>query len=258
MALKPCKSCKHKVDISAKVCPSCGVADPGVTLGQKIGGFVILVIIIAVTVSMCSRGNKDEPVEKVSQSVATKAYTITKDDFQEGRPRKVEVVLPKRVSDAELAEVAKSVRADTKSKPKTTFIGFRIEGQNDKAYWANASFAPDYKSSLIGLSAQDYETLKGLDLKEYPDRLGSWLRDGALGHLVVLYKRDGKYSMDQIFASGGKNTYSYRAKKLADGGLRLDEPDNMFNEYYVVDAKGNLQGWGENGVYMTLPPRPLL
>ncbi|MCR8935656.1 zinc ribbon domain-containing protein [Pseudomonas sp. S11A4] len=181
MALKPCKSCKHKVDISAKVCPSCGVADPGVTLGQKIGGFVILVIIIAVTVSMCSRGNKDEPVEKVTQSVATKAYTITKDDFQEGRPRKVEVVLPKRVSDAELAEVAKTVRADTKSKPKTTFIGFRIEGQNDKAYWANASFDPDYKA-LIGLSAQDYQHFASSRPEDLPDKVGSWLRDGALGH----------------------------------------------------------------------------
>lgn len=255
MALKPCKSCKHKVDISAKVCPSCGVADPGVTLGQKIGGFVILVIIIVVTVSMCSRGNKDEPVEKVTQSVATKAYTITKDDFQEGRPRKVEVVLPKRVSDAELAEVAKSVRADTKSKPKATFIGFRIEGQNDKAYWANASFDPDYKSSLIGLSAQDYQSLQTLDLKAYPDKVGSWLRDGALGHVMVLYKRNGKYAIDSIFPNGGKNTESYQAKKLPDGGLRLDEPENSFGEYYVVDGKGNLQGWGENGVYMTLPPR---
>ncbi|MCR8935730.1 zinc ribbon domain-containing protein [Pseudomonas sp. S11A4] len=203
MALKPCKSCKHKVDISAKVCPSRGVADPGVTRGQKIGGFVILVIIIAVTVSMCSRGNKDEPVEKVTQSVATKAYTITKDDFQEGRPRKVEVVLPKRVSDAELAEVAKAVRADTKSKPKTTFIGFRIEGQNDKAYWANASFDPDYKA-LIGLSAQDYQHLQALDLKTYPDKVGSWLRDGALGHVMVLYKRNGKYAIDSIFPNGGK------------------------------------------------------
>lgn len=254
MALKPCKSCKHKVDISAKVCPSCGVADPGVTIGQKIGGFVILIVIIAVTVSMCSGGYKDKPVESVTKNAAPKSYLITKDDFREGRPRKVEILLPKRVSDAELAEVAKAVRADTEFKAKTTFIGFRVEGQSDKAYWANASFDPDYKSHLIGLSAMDYQTLKALDLGGYPDKVGNWLRDGALGHVMVLYKRNGKYLIDSIFPSGGKNTNSYQAKKLPDGGLRLEEPGNSFGEYYVVDVKGNLQGWGENGVYMTLPP----
>ncbi|QBR32953.1 MULTISPECIES: zinc ribbon domain-containing protein [Pseudomonas] len=254
MALKPCKSCKHKVDVTAKVCPSCGVADPGITFLGKVAGFVFLIVIIGVTVSMCSGGTKDKPVEKVTQSVAPKSYSITKDDFQEGRPRKVEVLLPKRLSDAELADVAKAVRVDTKIKAKATFIGFRVEGQTDKAYWANASFDPDYKSSLIGLSAKDYQALKALDLAGYPDKVGSWLRDGALGHVMVLYKRNGKYAIDSIFPSGGKNTNSYQAKKLPDGGLRLDEPGNSFGEYYVVDARGNLQGWGENGVYMTLPP----
>ena len=253
MALKPCKSCKHQVDSSAKTCPGCGVANPGVTRGQQIGGLVILAIIIAVTVSMCSGGDKDKPAEKAAQSVVPKSYSITKDDFQEGRPRKVEVLLPKRVSETELAQVAQAVRADTTFKAKATFIGFRVEGQTDKAYWANASFDPDFKSSLIGLSARDYQTLRAADLKGYPDMIGNWLRDGALGHVKVLYKRDGQYFIDEIFVDG-KNTSNYLAKKLPDGGLRLDEPENDFGEYYVVDVKGNLQGWGETGVFMTLPP----
>lgn len=254
MALKPCKSCKHKVDTSAKTCPSCGVANPGTTVGQQIGGLVILGIIIAVVVSMCSGGSKDKPVEKAAQGDAAASYSITKDDFREGRPRKVEVTLPKRLSDAELAVVAQAIRADTKFNADRTFIGFRVEGQTNSSYWANASFDPDFKSSLIGLSASDYQSLRALDLKAYPDMIGSWLRDGALGHVMVLYKRNGKYFIDSIFADGGKNTESYLSKKLPDGGLRLDEPENSFGEYYVVDAKGNLQGWGENGVYMTLPP----
>lgn len=64
MALKPCKSCKHTVDASAKTCPSCGVANPGVTTGSAIGGGILLVIIIAVVVSMCSGGKGDEAAEK--------------------------------------------------------------------------------------------------------------------------------------------------------------------------------------------------
>ncbi|KJZ51996.1 zinc ribbon domain-containing protein [Pseudomonas marginalis] len=261
MALKPCKSCKHSVDASARVCPSCGVKNPGVTVGQHVLGLLILLVIIASAVTMCSGGDKDKPADKapvaerpVQRSVLPSAYAITQDDFREGRPRKVEVVLPKRLNDTELAEVAKAIRADTKFKADKTFIGFRVEGQTEKTYWANASFDPDYRTSLIGVSAKDYQTLQSLDLTAYPNRIGSWLRDGALGHVMVLYKQKDKYAIDSVFPSGRKNTQLYVGKKLSDGGLRLDDPESDFNEHYVVDAKGNLQGWGENGVYMTLPP----
>lgn len=67
MALKPCKSCKHQVDTSAKTCPNCGVANPGVTKGQTIGGLVILGIIVAVGFSMCSGGGKDEAEQKTAK-----------------------------------------------------------------------------------------------------------------------------------------------------------------------------------------------
>lgn len=261
MALKPCKSCKHTVDTTAKVCPSCGVKNPGVTVGQQIFGLLILLVIIAGAVTMCSGGDKETPADKAlpaekpaQSSVLPSTYSITKDEFREGRPRKVEVMLPKRLNDTDLAEVANAVRTDSKFKADKTFIGFRVEGQSDGAYWANASFDPDYRFSLIGLSAQDYQTLKALDLKAYPNRIGSWMQDGALGHVMVLYKQNDKYLLDSVFASGGKNTEHFVGKKQTDGGLRLDDPEASFNEHYVVDAKGNLQGWGENGVYMTLPP----
>lgn len=253
MALKPCKSCNHKIDTTVKICPNCGVKKPGVTLGQQIGGLVILALIVGVAVSMFSDGREEKPLDKTTHGTIPKAYAITTDDFREGRPRKVEVLLPKRISDAELVKVAKAVHDDTKVKAKTTFIGFRVEGQTDKAYWANASFTPQFSSSLIGLSAQDYQDLMLLDLKAYPDSVGSWLSDGALGHMKVLYKRNGKYLIDSIFPRGEKNTKNYQVQALPDGGLRLEEPENDFNEYYIIDAKGNLQGWGENGIYMTLP-----
>jgi hypothetical protein len=259
MSLKPCKSCKHSVDATAKVCPSCGVKNPGLTAAQQVLGLLLLVVFILVAVSMCSGPGKQESVAKVAQMAAPSAvthapYTLTKDDFRQGMPRKVEVTLPRRLSDTELAAVAKSVRDDTKFKPEKTFIGFRVEGQTDQAYWANASFDPEYRFSLIGMGEKDYQTLKTLDLKAYPDKIGSWMQDGALGHVKVLYKRNKKYAIDSIFPDGGKSTTYYRAKDLKEKGLRLDEPDNGFGEYYIVDAKGNLQGWSENGMYLTLPP----
>jgi hypothetical protein len=66
MALKACKSCKHQVDTSAKTCPNCGVANPGVTAGQQVMGAVFLLIIIAVTFSMCS--SKDDKAPEAEET----------------------------------------------------------------------------------------------------------------------------------------------------------------------------------------------
>ncbi|MDP2747970.1 hypothetical protein [Pseudomonas sp.] len=60
MALKPCKSCKHQVDTSAKVCPNCGVANPGVSAKEQLIGLVGLVVIIAIAFKACSGGDDKE------------------------------------------------------------------------------------------------------------------------------------------------------------------------------------------------------
>ncbi|MEB5930973.1 zinc ribbon domain-containing protein [Pseudomonas mosselii] len=182
-------------------------------------------------------------------------YEIVKDESREGRPRKVEVLLSRRLTDAELADVSKKIRDDSDVGADKTYIGYRVRGQTFGSYWANASFEPQYQGNVIALSAADYETLTNRDLSDYQTAQGVWLRDGALGHLMVLYTMNGKYFIDSVFAGGGKNREEYLAKPLPDGALRLETPDNGFGEYYVVSADGTLQGWGENGVYMTLLPR---
>lgn len=249
MALMACKECKAEISTTAKTCPQCGGHNPAAYKSVRIGGLIYLGLIGLVFYWFWGLMSP-EP-----KSTTAIPYTISKDELRDGRPRKVEVTLPRRLSDTELTEVAKAIRDNTELNADRTFIGFRVEGQTDSTYWANASFDPDYQSRVIGLSAADYQTLSELDLKGYPELVGSWLRDGALGHVMVLYKKGGKYFIDQLFAGGGKNTEAYRSKKLADGSLHLEDPDNGFHEYYLMKADGTLEGWGENGRYMSLLPR---
>lgn len=82
MALKPCKSCKHTVDASAKTCPNCGVANPGVTTGSVIGGLLILAIIIGVGVSMCSGGKSDKPEDAQAEKQAQIDDAACRKDLQ--------------------------------------------------------------------------------------------------------------------------------------------------------------------------------
>lgn len=257
MAEKPCKSCQHPVTLTTDTCPNCGVKQPGMSRGQQrlllvgVGSFVLLAI------AMCSNKPNSPPAESSATAAPAAArapvtFTITKDEGRAGRPRKMEVLLPRRLTDAELVLVASAVR-DTGKASLRTFIGFRVEGQQDKAYWANAMFDPDYKAHVIGLSEQDYNTLRYLNLNSYQNAMGLWMLDGALGHILVLYRKGDKYQMDSLFTTG-KRTETYVGKKLANGDLRLTDPDNGHGEYYVLKPDRILEGWGKEGRYQELPP----
>lgn len=219
-------------------------------------GWMASLLVAGIAVSTGIVEPKAGDVAGTTQAITPRyEYEIVKDEFSEGRPRKVEVLLSRRLTDAELAEVSKKIREDSDVDADKTYIGFRVRGQTFGSYWANASFEPQYQGNVFALSAADYETLMTRDLSDYQTAQGVWLRDGALGHLMVLYTMDEKYFIDSVFANGGRNRDEYLAKRLPDGTLRLQTSENDFGEYYVVSADGTLQGWGENGVYMTLLPR---
>ncbi|WP_311968572.1 DUF2511 domain-containing protein [Pseudomonas baltica] len=46
MSLTACKECKHEVSTTAKVCPSCGVSDPGTTATQAVLGLSLVALVV--------------------------------------------------------------------------------------------------------------------------------------------------------------------------------------------------------------------
>lgn len=257
MSLVPCKSCKHQVDSTAKTCPQCGVGEPGVSTVQKLLGLVALAAVIVLVVSMCSRGTDESPnlSTPAALSQPSAEYTILQDETRGTAKRTVEVVLPHRISVESLASIAKEIKSKATKTTDRTFIGYRVDGQTDTSYWATTHYNPDLDVMVQGLSLSDYEALASLPLDGYGRVIGSWLDDGPLGHVKVLYANDDGHFIDSVFVGGGVNTETYVASKLPDGSLRLEEPEAENGEYYIVTADGALQGWSENGNYQTLPPR---
>ncbi|MBF8779095.1 zinc ribbon domain-containing protein [Pseudomonas fulva] len=235
-----------------------------------ISGLVVGFLVMLVWAILVHDGNKPstpthaestatqaEPAFEVSDTKAVESpitYTITKDDYRSGGSilRKVEAMLPRRLSEQELKEVAYAIRDDYKTKLPHTFIGFRVEGQTADTYWASAKFQPDYEASIIGLKASDYQQLANTDLSQYPTMISSWLSDGMIGELMVLYKVKNTYKLDRIFTDG-KRTETYLAKDLDGQRLRLQQPDDENGEYYVLLPNGDLEGWSSNGKYAHLP-----
>ena len=69
MALVKCKECKKEVSDKAKECPHCGVKEPGVTVGQKAGGCLIMIVIFAAIVYYFSSGDSDDKTSKTNPAV---------------------------------------------------------------------------------------------------------------------------------------------------------------------------------------------
>lgn len=225
------------------------------------GVFAGLIALIGWTIFGPDEKTQTESVDTPAslEGSATRAFTsityeITKDDYRSGGSilRKVEAMLPRRLSEQELKEVAYAIRDDYKTKMPHTFIGFRVEGQTADTYWASAKFQPDYEASIIGLKASDYQQLANTDLSQYPTMISSWLSDGMIGELTVLYKVKNTYKLDRIFTDG-KRTETYLAKKLDGQRLRLQQPDDEDGEYYVLLPNGDLESWSSNGKYAHLP-----
>lgn len=248
MTLTACKDCSAQISTDAKACPQCGAHNAAGFKAARISGLIYLGLI---GLAFYWVWGLMSPAPKSETSIA---YTITQDEQRPYAPRKVEVMLPRRLSDAELAEVSAAVRDAAEAPADKTFIGYRVEGQTESAYWANASFDPEYQANVIGLTAEGYQRLANVDLSAYPEVLGSWLRDGALGHTLVLYKQGDQYAIDSYFQDGSKGTEVYAGKSLPDGNLRLEQP-NDFGEFYLVKQDGTLEGWSENGMYLALPKR---
>lgn len=70
MALVKCKECNSEVSSLARVCPKCGVRDPGVTWWHKVIGAVLLVLFSAFLVSRCAPNSDDTPAASANESSA--------------------------------------------------------------------------------------------------------------------------------------------------------------------------------------------
>lgn len=163
-----CKSCKHKVDSTAKTCPSCGVASPGVNVSAS--GCLVVIIIIALTGYITNviknksdqdAGTADTTIQQPTQTTIPRdvIYRIIDDESKRDIKRTVKVSLNKKVSEDVLREIAKSIKKNETHPHQRTFIVYFIEGDDKQGWWATTHFNPDLDVKIIGLSDDEEKRL---------------------------------------------------------------------------------------------------
>ena len=108
----------------------------------------------------------------------------------------------------------------------------------------------------MGLSGTAYNKLVNAKTEVDGEIVGKWMINrGALEYKIVAYKKDDDdkvYLVDQHLTSSTERVYK---STVTDDGLKLvDIEGNDFGEYFIINSKGELEHWSENGNYYTAKP----
>lgn len=149
----PCKTCNHQVAKNAKLCPSCGVKDPGLTFKDTmIGflGFIVLVVIGSIWLNSCTDEEAASPKEtKMELNQAQSYQLLSADDFSyPGRKRQqFNIAAPTANTFERLSQTAIQAAIDYQRQYSLdviyVFIGNDMEQINNGEAFAIARYAPD-------------------------------------------------------------------------------------------------------------------
>lgn len=161
MAMIKCKECKTEVSSKAKICPSCGVKDPGVKAKEVLGGLLILSLLVWVASWLFGGDSTQEPPKphaevnqtfEVKNGTPQKYHIIGNSDYSfAGRTRlDVYISSPNALSledrAATVQQAAKDYLHQKRANQVTAFLEVGNKATNNRGkgdHLAIATYTPD-------------------------------------------------------------------------------------------------------------------
>lgn len=180
-----------------------------------------------------------------------KGYKITSDILSGKVKRSVEVLLPSRIDEEALRSIADEIIGLSTVDVQRTFIGYRTEDSSESTtYWATTHYNPELNVKIVGASQSAYEKIKNA---EQPDdeKLGSWMSSRGFDSKLIAYKKNGEVYIKSVYKDGSYSNEIYE-KSVTEKGIKLQsESGKEFGEFFLINKKGELEFWSENGNYYT-------
>ena len=196
---------------------------------------------------------KPEPTQK-SEIKNFPEYKIVEDTVKRNIKRTVEVELSSRMDEETLIALAEKIYAMSDAKVERTFIFYRLANGSDGSAWATTHYNPEFKVDIVGATASDYERIKNTNISK-GEEIGSWMASRGMDSKVTAYKKDGQVYIQELYDFGplSKEDRVYESTELDEGIKLQSENDKDHNEYYIINKKGDLEFWSDNGNYYTAP-----
>jgi hypothetical protein len=175
---------------------------------------------------------------------------IVEDIKKRNIKRSVTVRLASKVSKEALGQIAKKIRKADKNNYKRTFILYYLpEMEIGMGAWATTHFNPELKVVILGLSLEEEKALKSKKGETTRDEIGAWITESLPG-ILTIYRKNESYIQEWQFNDGSKLT-RHLIKKSSSKGMRLEEENNHFGEYYIINSANNLETWDRSGLIST-------
>jgi hypothetical protein len=179
-------------------------------------------------------------------------YSITKDESMGNIKRSVDLSIEKPLTEKQLVAIAKEIKNSDTNEYERTFIGYVLADQTSSIYWATTHFNPLLQVNINGINLEDWEKSSDFSIPAEWDVIGKWLDLSPYsGGKIVIYIKSGKTYKHSTYLDG-----SIGNKKVVESssrlGRRFDYVDgSQHGDYCIIDFKGNLQYWDDEGWIQT-------
>jgi len=206
-------------------------------------------LLVSLLFAGCGQPSAEKDATVTASHTPTPAYTITQVTSTPGLSKvNIDVLLPEKVSEAELRQIAQKIKAGHDGYAKT-WIAYYLPGMKPGAgAWATTHFTPNLEVQILGASKEQEVSGKQRAGMVKGDVVGRWYEEQYTHSTFVLYRRDGVYRLKTIFDTGQAS----EEKMVRKGKVFTYQPGTGYNgEYFKLLPGGGLGMFNQEGKMFT-------
>jgi len=163
------------------------------------------------------------------------------------------IVLDSKITKQELTKLGDDLRKKLFRSAERIFIFYYLVNDLNKSYaWGLTNYHKSEKTiSINGLTIEEEKILIERIKNDQRDVIGHWVDESNLKSLYTIYKNNEVVFMETFY-----NENNIVAKEQIvtknDSGVKYQDIDDKHNEYIIIDKKGLLNYYSENGIFNTI------
>ncbi len=198
-------------------------------------------------------GTGPEPAPQAPGIPVDVSYFIIDLDILPGVKRSLNVRLNKKVSQATLRAIALKLKSQDSREYECTFINYWLpEMQVGSGAWATTHFGPELEVYIQGLTVQEEKALLKEPVPANREVIGRWFDEIALGGCrITIFREQGNLYVELKFKDGSSSKERVVESSSPLGRRLAPVARSPSGDYWVIDSRGNLQTWDDEGLFST-------
>lgn len=178
-------------------------------------------------------------------------YEIIEKEYQ--RPFKkanLTIRLNAKLTENELEDLGKQLKSKLFRSAEIIYIFYHLKKiKKHNTAWAITHFQPTGQTiSIQGLKLEDEKKFKKIIDKDNRKILGHWIDETFLNSLITIFEENSKTYVERLFKDESKSIKEQIVSKVK-GGLKYEDIDEQHGEYIIIDKKGVLKYYSEDGLF---------